>query len=905
MLQSTRFSGSGVAMPPLIESLAHRILLSVEPTSGVELSGAFSGPGGQFFQPAHPGRYRMAVLESGRIVASDGNSWLAELLPDGSNSLRFGNGGGLATPFTISGGLAADGRKILVAGKRNGNWAIARYDGLGRLDASFGHRGISQLNLATKADSILDLAVQSNGKIVAVGSGPEHTLLVARFTPQGKLDRRFADHGIFKTQLDDSDAGLKVTADDRILVITRHQVLFLTRNGSIAPGFQQVFNSTLRIDAAAVGTDGSLLLASGIRAASEPSGIILTRITRDGSRDTSFGNAGQVQDNVPMTIAGMAIGADGTIYIAGDFVPDVAARPNPDEMGLAQYDEDGREVGLGFVHGARLADAIALRFDGQIIVAGHAVASSSDEYGQIGFSAAGFAPSLPQHSFLGERPDAGHIIEAENFDFGAQGVSYHDTTLQDLGGAYRSTAVDIEPHANGFHVSSTRAGEWLAYTVHASIAASQLTLRVASAGPGGTFHLESDGVDVSGPLQVPDTGGWDQWELISKDGVDLPAGDHILNLVMDSDGRSGAVGNFDWFAFSNGLDLSFGTPGVWGLGGPAAADPNGTIVVGGSRLSASGDILTTAQNNLASLSAMAVQPDEKTLLAGTADSKAVLIRLDASGQLDSSFGQGGIVTLPEPSDRLAVASDGAIYVGPSRWTYDEEVTPGDVLLGVQKFFPDGSSDPSFTPAVNAGLIGLTPDGKLLVWSYQGVSDCTGDGFYGCTRHFSVSRLLPDGTLDATYGQNGTWTQTAREEDGDIPEFNGMFVAPDGSAIIRIIRDNADAFVGAYQTRIEAIDPTGMQSRILADQDHAPYFHGNVAALSPDGAMLAVAGDSQLWNDQDIIPRIFVYVQGIRTELLQPFTSEPVRGLAFTPDGGLVVSYDTLIMKFANVAAPAA
>jgi SAM-dependent methyltransferase len=43
-----------------------------------------------------------------------------------------------------------------------------------------------------------------------------------------------------------------------------------------------------------------------------------------------------------------------------------------------------------------------------------------------------------------------------------------------------------------------------------------------------------DGVDATGPLSVPDTGGWFNWTPLRQDGVNLPAGQHVLKLVMDA-----------------------------------------------------------------------------------------------------------------------------------------------------------------------------------------------------------------------------------------------------------------------------------------------------------------------------------------------------------------------------------
>src|SRR5437762_13479132 len=59
-------------------------------------------------------------------------------------------------------------------------------------------------------------------------------------------------------------------------------------------------------------------------------------------------------------------------------------------------------------------------------------------------------------------------IEAENFDEGGEGISYYDTTPENEGGVYRTTAVDIfasTEATNGYYVG-LREGEWLEFTVN-------------------------------------------------------------------------------------------------------------------------------------------------------------------------------------------------------------------------------------------------------------------------------------------------------------------------------------------------------------------------------------------------------------------------------------------------------
>lgn len=155
------------------------------------------------------------------------------------------------------------------------------------------------------------------------------------------------------------------------------------------------------------------------------------------------------------------------------------------------------------------------------------------------------------------------VIEAENFDAGDAEVAYHDVTEANEGADYRGrTQVDIErrPDAsNGHGIGWTRAGEWLTYTVQTTEpGAYTLEIPVASDKAGGRFHVEFDGKDATGPVTVPDTGGWTKLQTIRIDGVRVPAGVSVMRVIMDTDGDSGSTGDIDCFRFTrvNGSPIS-------------------------------------------------------------------------------------------------------------------------------------------------------------------------------------------------------------------------------------------------------------------------------------------------------------------------------------------------------------
>ena len=146
-------------------------------------------------------------------------------------------------------------------------------------------------------------------------------------------------------------------------------------------------------------------------------------------------------------------------------------------------------------------------------------------------------------------------LEAEHFDLGGAGVAYQDVDAENQGATYREpTQVDIEKRedaSNGHGIGWTQKGEWLMYTIHVQQAGSySLKIPVASDKRGGTFHLEIDGKDVSGPIHVPDTGGWEKLKVIEVTGIKLPEGRHRMKMSMDEEGPSGSIGDIDCLVFS-------------------------------------------------------------------------------------------------------------------------------------------------------------------------------------------------------------------------------------------------------------------------------------------------------------------------------------------------------------------
>lgn len=144
-------------------------------------------------------------------------------------------------------------------------------------------------------------------------------------------------------------------------------------------------------------------------------------------------------------------------------------------------------------------------------------------------------------------------IQAENFDNGGEGVAYHDTDPVNSGGAYRSEGVDIQSSTNGgiiYNLTQTIAGEWLKYSVNVATAGRYtLNVRFATQAPGGTFHIEFNGINKTGPIVLPNTFGGQSWQTLVVTNILLDAGAQTVKVVMDTNSSLVVVGNLDYFQF--------------------------------------------------------------------------------------------------------------------------------------------------------------------------------------------------------------------------------------------------------------------------------------------------------------------------------------------------------------------
>jgi beta-glucanase (GH16 family) len=144
-----------------------------------------------------------------------------------------------------------------------------------------------------------------------------------------------------------------------------------------------------------------------------------------------------------------------------------------------------------------------------------------------------------------EAPYPGHpinipgIVEAENFNIGGQGIAYNDLTSVNSGGSYRpDEGVDIQECSDlfgGYNIGWVLPGEWLNYSVNIKeTALYNFEIRYSAGTGGGVFHIEVDGVNVTGQIALEGTSGWQTWQTFIKENVNLSQGVKNLKVVIES-----------------------------------------------------------------------------------------------------------------------------------------------------------------------------------------------------------------------------------------------------------------------------------------------------------------------------------------------------------------------------------
>ena len=223
----------------------------------------------------------------------------------------------------------------------------------GALDFTFGKEGKVRTDFVDGSYDVgFGVAVQADGKTVAVGTAvsPVPLFAVARYNRDGSLDQTFGDGGKVVTAFRDSDFAMAVAVQ---------------RNGKIVVA-------------------GLSMSADSLQ---HPDAFAVARYNRDGSLDLTFGDGGKVLTTFPNAYSqarAIAIQADGRIVVVGQAVGPSGFTA---DIAVARYAVNGA-LDASFGSGGTVvvsvdeiddARAVAVPFDGRIVIAGSTRPLSSSE----------------------------------------------------------------------------------------------------------------------------------------------------------------------------------------------------------------------------------------------------------------------------------------------------------------------------------------------------------------------------------------------------------------------------------------------------------------------------------------------------------------------------------------------
>jgi len=328
----------------------------------------------------------------GSLDASFNNSGIV------TTTLGSGSGGGSQTAVAVQ----PDGKIVIAASVNNdtsytnSDFAVLRYQSNGSLDPNFNGTGIVTTSISSRADVVLAVALQPDGKIVVAGHSdsssdtalPDFDFAMARYHRNGSLDTTFNSTGIVTTPIgDDSDFGvsLAIGSDGKLVMAGANYgvspggecaVVRYNNNGSLDSSFNgsgivtTPCNSGGAYDVA-IQRDGKIVVSGR--------GLML-RYNNNGSLDPNFnstgmisspvaGNAVAVQFNSKIVMAGLTSGLDSDFAVAR-YLTNGSPDTRFNKTGIVTTSIN---AGGGISWGGDVGTAVALQPDGKIVVAGYSL----------------------------------------------------------------------------------------------------------------------------------------------------------------------------------------------------------------------------------------------------------------------------------------------------------------------------------------------------------------------------------------------------------------------------------------------------------------------------------------------------------------------------------------------------
>jgi uncharacterized delta-60 repeat protein len=316
------------------------------------------------------------------------------LLSSGALDPTFGSGGTVTTELSKAdsyghGVLLQPNGDLIAYGLADtsglASFGLARYSPNGSLDKTFGKTGqvvtskvgttaITGPDYATRDEGVAQAALQSDGKIVAVGNDS----YLVRFNSDGSIDTTFGSQGLVVIPSGFSVQSLLIQPSNGDIVVGgSYNSDFALLRYSPTGALDSTFGSGGEVvTSSAAGSVDALVLENGNIVAG--GGQSLARYTLSGNLDTTFGSGGIV--TIPMGFPSLLVQPNGDIVAVGttpapSYYYDIGGN---EEWELARYTVSGSldsTFGSGGtvtsrIGGGDVAEGAALQSNGQIVVVG-------------------------------------------------------------------------------------------------------------------------------------------------------------------------------------------------------------------------------------------------------------------------------------------------------------------------------------------------------------------------------------------------------------------------------------------------------------------------------------------------------------------------------------------------------
>ncbi len=240
--------------------------------------------------------------------------------------------------------IQANGKIVTVGyalGQRYLEWALVRYQSDGSLDTSFGDGGKVLPPLGAREAYAQALAVQNDGKIVVVGfsevvdaQGYKRVGTVLRFNSNGSLDPNFGTDGVVMLDQISVFNDVAIQSDGKIVAAgsdEENQIGGVQRlksdgtgdssfgtDGFVSVAFAPISTGSSSINSLALQTNGKIVVAGDINSLG---GIDfgIARLKSNGDLDTTFDTDGLLRVSLgdDDSANAVAVQADGKIVAAG------------------------------------------------------------------------------------------------------------------------------------------------------------------------------------------------------------------------------------------------------------------------------------------------------------------------------------------------------------------------------------------------------------------------------------------------------------------------------------------------------------------------------------------------------------------------------------------------------------